>query len=237
MTRRRRMQLGRRLVLLAVVVGGLGQAAASSAAGPPTKAAASAFAGAVNLHAGDVPGFKTGKVAKTTAADRRMGAAIAKCAGGVDPNRAVVDADSPDFTSSSGIVQQDISSDVEILPSAALAAKDIASVKTSHGKACIERGFEQGFKAMKLPGVTFGRESVASMPLQANGADASFALRFTIIATIKGVKIPYYSDFLGFTLGPAEVTLSALGFATPVSNTDELELFSLLLRRAEAASL
>ena len=90
---------------------------------------------------------------------------------------------------------------------------------------------------MKIAGVKFGKVSASTKPVQANGATDSFAIRFTISATIQGQKIPYYSDFLGFSLGKAEVTLTALGFGVPVATTDELGLFSVLLRRAEAATL
>jgi hypothetical protein len=235
MTSRRRTQLGR-ISGVAIALGGLTCAAeALAASGPPTKAAAKSFAKAVNLRTGDIPGFKTGAASKTTAADRRMGAAVAKCAGGVDPNRAVYDANSPDFTLASGIVQQDISSEVEILSSSALVAKDLAAEKSSRGKACLTQALDKVFVGSKIPGAKFGKVSVQSTALQANGATGSFAYRFKVTATIHGQKIPYYADALGFTLGRAEVSLSALGFGVPVSSTDELGLFSLLLRRAEAA--
>ncbi|MEA2370964.1 MAG: hypothetical protein QOH12_1358 [Solirubrobacteraceae bacterium] len=235
MTSRRRTQLGR-ISGVAIALGGLTCAAeALAAGGPPTKAAAKSFAKAVNLRTGDIPGFKTGAASKTTAADRRMGAAVAKCAGGVDPNRAVYDANSPDFTLASGIVQQDISSEVEILSSSALVAKDLAAEKSRRGRTCLAQALDKVFAGSKITGAKFGKVSVQSTALQANGATGSFAYRFKVTATIHGQKIPYYADALGFTLGRAEVSLSALGFGVPVSSTDELGLFSLLLRRAEAA--
>jgi len=216
--------------------GGAGESLAA-AGGPPTKAAATAFADAVNLRTGDIPGFTTGPVSKLTAADKRSGAAISRCAGGVDSRRAVVDVFSPDFKRASGIVQQEITSDIEVLPSAALVAKDLRAVNSARGRRCLERAFQKGFATMKIAGVKFGKVSVSTKAIQANGASGSFALRFTIKATIHGVKIPYYSDFLGFSLGPAEVSLTALGFGTPVPSRDELGLFSVLLRRAQAAAL
>jgi hypothetical protein len=210
---------------------------AATAAAPPTKAQAKSFAAAVDLRSGDVPGFKVTAAEKTTAADQRMGASVARCAGGVDPRRSVLDADSPDFSLASGIVQQDISSEVEVLPTTALVAKDFHAAISKRGRTCLEHALQKGFDATKIAGVKFGKVSVLTKTVQANGASASFALRFVITATIQGQKIPYYSDFLGFTLGQAEVTLSALGFDQPVSDSDELGLFSLLLRRAEAAQL
>ncbi|HEX3874943.1 MAG TPA: hypothetical protein VHW26_12400 [Solirubrobacteraceae bacterium] len=236
MNPRRRTKLGRTLAVT-VALGGLATAGESLAAGPPTKVQAKAYAKAVNLKTGDIPGFKTGSVSKTTAADKKEGAASARCAGGVDPNRAVLDVNSPDFTGKSGIVEQDISSEVEVLPSAALVAKDLAAVKTSRGKKCVERSLQKEFAAMKIAGVKFGKVSLQSTSLPAEGASGSFAIRLTIPATIHGEKIPYYADFLAFTLGQSEVTLSALGFGAPVSGSDEQGLFSLLLRRAEAATL
>ncbi len=238
MTRRRRTRSPRTLVLvIAAAVGALASVGESLAAsGTPTKAQATVFAHAVNLRTGDLPAFKTGAVSKTTPADKKTGAAIARCSGGVDPNRAVIDADSPDFTVVTGIVQQDVSSEVEILPTAALVAKDLNAAKSARGRGCIERDLNKEFAAMKIKGVKFGRFSVATMPLPAVGASGSFAYRFTVLATIHAEKIPYYADILGFTYGRAEVTLSGLGFGEPVSGKDELGLFSVLLRRAEAAA-
>jgi hypothetical protein len=237
MTSRRPTQIGR-LVGAAIAFGGLGSAVESFAASPsPTKAAAKSFATAVNLHAGDVPGFKAGTVSKTTAADRKTAAAVAKCAGGVNPSRAVIDSSSRDFNGTAGLVRQQISSEVEVLPSSALVARDLAAAKSTRGKACVERALDKQFAALKVPGAKFGKISVESQPLQANGATGSFAYRFTLPVTVHGQRIHFYADNLGFTLGKAEVTLSAFGFGVPVSGTDELGLFSLLLRRAEAASL
>jgi hypothetical protein len=228
-------------VAVALAAGGLATAgalasAAFAAAATPSKAQAKAFARAVNLRTGDIPGFKTGSVSTTTPSDAKTGAEVASCAGGVDPSRAIYDSDSPDFTQTSGIVHQDISSEVEILPSDGLVAKDLAAVKSTKGKRCLEHYFSQELAAEKIPGVSFGSISLETMKLPAAGASGSFALRFNIPAKISGTTIPYYFDFLGFTLGRAEVTLSALGFAAAVPDTDEQGLFSLLLRRAEAAS-
>ena len=178
----------------------------SLAAATPSRAQALAFARAVNLRAGDLPGFKAGAVSKTTASERKMSAQLASCSGGVNPSRALIERDSPDLTAASGIVQADVSSEVEVLPSAALVAKDLAAVKSARGKACLERALNKEFAAMKVKGVKFGRVTVTTTQLPAVGASGSFALRFTISATIRGAKIPYYADFLGFTLGPAEVT-------------------------------
>lgn len=222
--------------LAAVAIAGVGPGQ-SLAAATPSRAQALAFARAVNLRAGDLPGFKAGAVSKTTASERKMSAQLASCSGGVNPSRALIERDSPDLTAASGIVQADVSSEVEVLPSAALVAKDLAAVKSARGKACLERALNKEFAAMKVKGVKFGRVTVTTTQLPAVGASGSFALRFTISATIRGAKIPYYADFLGFTLGPAEVTLSALGFAQPVPGKDELGLFSVLLRRAQAAAV
>jgi len=238
MRQRRPGRLGRTLLVTVslAALGGVGESLAA-ASSPPTRAQAAAYARAINLREGDIPGFKTGSVVKQTAADKRMSASIARCAGAVDPRRSIVDSGSPDFTRSNGIVHQDISSNVQVLPSAGLVAKDIRAVKSARGRRCLERAFGQGFAAKKIPGVRFGKVSGSSKSVQANGASGSFALRFTITATIQGQKIPYFFDFFGFSLGQTEVSLAALGFATPVSSTDELGLFSVLLRRAEAAKL
>ncbi|MEA2267135.1 MAG: hypothetical protein QOE27_2718, partial [Solirubrobacteraceae bacterium] len=70
--------LGAAAALLGVRAGvGVGSAAAA-----PTKAQARAFAGAVNLVAADLPGFTVTPKTKQTAAARRAGISVTRCAGG-----------------------------------------------------------------------------------------------------------------------------------------------------------
>lgn len=229
-------RLGRTLAAT-LALGGLVGAGESLAAGPPTKARAKAFATAVNLRAGDLPGFKVGRPTTPSASDNATGDQLARCAGGVVSAKSVYDVGSPEFTLTSGIVQQEVSSEVDVLPSAALVARDLHAVKSARGKKCLATAIGKLLAATKVNGAKFGHVSVESSALPAAGADGSFALRILDSATISGLKIPIYFDFFGVAIGPAEVSLTAFGFGRAVPSSDELGLVSVLLRRAQAARL
>jgi hypothetical protein len=215
----------------------LGGAAASAA---PSKARSAAFARAVNLVAADLPGFAASS-STTTQADKRLSASLAKCAGAVSPSRAVVNKDSLDFTQTTpgGVAELDAGSNVTVVPSSRLAAQDLRAIRSKRGQRCLTVGVQQLLKAQLkgVSGVTLGHVSVTAGRQTAPGASGSFIVRLKVTATVHGVKLPFYLDSLGFTLGPAEVGLTTLGIAERYPAADEQRLFALLLQRAEANHL
>ncbi|MEA2298941.1 MAG: hypothetical protein QOF77_1877 [Solirubrobacteraceae bacterium] len=223
------------LVLAALAVAGGTPDAAGAAA--PTRARAGAFARAVNLVAADLPGYASAK-SRTTAGEKRFGASVARCAGGVDGGE-VLSADSPDFSQASpgGLAELDANSTVSVARSSGIAAKDLAVVRSSRGKACLVAAVDQLLKSMKVAGVSFGRATVTTTRPPAPGANGSFELRLRITANAGGVRIPFYLHTLGFRLGPAAVALSTLGILTPFPAADEQRLFAVLLARARANRL
>lgn len=235
---RRGLAAGACLVLLlavwAAVVAGPGTALAAA----PTKAGARAFAAAVNLVAADLPGY-TGRVVPTSAASKSLDVATSRCAGGVDPRRALVNVDSLDFTrpTPGGAGTEEVSSNVGVLPSSALAAKDLAAVRSARGRRCLAAGVNQLLRTMSAKGVTFGRAAISSLSHPAPGTDGSFGLRIKVTATVRSVKIPFWVDEFGFRLGPAEVSLTAVGVLHPYPAADEQRLLALLVARASAHRL
>jgi hypothetical protein len=221
-------------LLVVLPVGGLTAAVAAA----PTKSRARAFAAAVNLTAADVPGF-TGSVAHSTPADKSLGVTTARCAGGVDPRRAVVNIDSRDFNQmgSGGIAAEEVSSNVGVLPSSALAARDLTAVRSARGRRCLAVAVNQLLRGMNAKGVTFGRAVISTRPHPAPGADGSFGLRIKVTADVHGVRIPFWVDEFGVRVGPAEVSLTALGVLHPFAAADEQRLLALLVARAPSARL
>ncbi len=236
-----RHSTSRTSLLAAVVIAlvGSGGGAGAAAAAAPTKARARAVAKAINLVAADLPGFTAAPAAPTTAADKRLGARVAHCAGAAGPAREIVNSDSKDFSvmSAGGIAEADASSNVTVLPSARLVAKDLRSIKSKRGRRCVTAAINGLLRGMKIKGVKFGTAKVTVGHPQAPGADGSFALRFKITATIKGVRIPFYVDVVGFIVGRVEVALNTLGILNPFPAADEAGLFTLLLNRAVANRL
>jgi hypothetical protein len=221
-------QAGKLLLLTATVAALAG--APGAAAATPTKAAARVFAEKVNLTAADVPGF-TGKTSKTTASDERQSEMLAKCSGGIDPRRDVVDVPSLDF-SLAGTGEEEVSSDVSVLPSAQLVRADLQSVKSTRGRRCLTQGTARLLSAMKGPGVKYGTITLTTLKRSAPGSDGSFAYRFRVNATAGGVKVPFFVDTFGFASGPAEVGLTTLGIGQPFPAAAEQRLFALLAGRA-----
>lgn len=221
-------------LLVVVPVGGLTAAVAAA----PTKARARAFAAAVNLTAADVPGF-TGSVAHSTPAGKSLGVTTARCAAGVDPRRALVDIDSRDFNrmGAGGIAAEEVSSNVGVLPSSALAARDLAAVRSGRGRRCLAAGVNQLLRTMNAKGVSFGPAVLSTLPHPAPGADGSFGLRIKVTADVHGVRIRFWVDEFGVRVGPAEVSLTALGVLHPFGAADEQRLLALLVTRATAARL
>ena len=71
----------------------------------------------------------------------------------------------------------------------------------------------------------------------APGTSGSVGLRISTSITVRGVRIPYYLDILGFVYGPADVALFSSGLPVPLPAADEQQLFLSLLARARARRL
>lgn len=59
----------------------------------------------------------------------------------------------------------------------------------------------------------------------------------TVTCTYSEMSVPVYIDFFVFTLGPAEVTVTAASPIQPEPETTDRQLMQLLLDRAKASPL
>lgn len=212
-----------------VVVVGCG----GSSRKPLTKAQATVLAGEVNLKAADLPGF-TGAPERTSSSDRRLAAQLASCAGGVDPSKAVADVESEGFSHGSGLQSQQVSSDVTVMPSSALAKQDLTAIKSSRGQGCIVSFVNRLLAGLSSGRVKLGGVTLSPLPPSSPGADGSFGYRFTATATAGEARIPFYVDIQGFVLGPTQVQLLVLSVGQPFSAAEEQRLYTLLVTRAKA---
>lgn len=231
--RRRRARVGT-VVLVAVLA--VGVAAARGTHRTVTRAAAHAVAVAINLRPSDLPTLAA-QANPITAAQRRFSAQLTACLGGVPDNEAYADAQSPTFTSS-GSSSLTISSTTEILPSAALVAKDLAAVRSAKGIPCLQRQLGTQLKASLAKGDTLSIHGVL-LPAIVTGSDGTFALRFNVVVGVKqggsSVPVRVYYDTVGFAYGQAEVGFDVLSTATTPSISLERRLGASLLARARAA--
>jgi len=216
-----------------------GAPATPQTGGTLTKAQAQAFARAVNLKAADVPGFHVSSEHQhepETSAEKRLKPELRRCFGSVAETKALVESNSGKFERSAGLASQSVDSEVTV-GSAALTAKELGAIRGGHLPACLAHYFELLLKSQNLHGASAGPVSSKEGSPPARGMTGSFGLRFTATITLRGVRVPFYVDILGFADGPAEVTLSTFGLPQPFPATPEEQLFSLLLERARAHKL
>jgi hypothetical protein len=201
-------------------------------------AQARAFASAVNLKASDVAGFHVSSEHQHQgAAEKRLEPELLRCVGGAGANRPVeasAEASSQDFERGASILTESVSSEVTVARTPALAAKGLAAIRGGHLQGCLSRYFNQLLKSQNLHGASVGPVSTKQGSPPARGADGSFGLRFTETLTLRGLRIPFYIDILGFVKGPAEVSLFTFGVPRPFPAALEERLFLLLLERAKA---
>jgi hypothetical protein len=205
-----------------------------------TKVQAVAYARAVNLRAGDVPAMAvTGPGKSEGIRQRRSSGALARCAGIVSQGQQFVDISSPTFIGGRALEQEQISSGVSVLSSAAVAALEFAAIRSARGRACITSFAERELSSESRGLLHYVRLVAAPLRAPLAGIDASFGLRLTVIlaAPRGGHRFYLYLDFLGFRDGPAEISLNASGFSHPVSSATERRLLSTLYARARAHKL
>jgi hypothetical protein len=191
-----------------------------------------AYARAVNLRGSDVPQMH--RVSREHVAVARPSAAaalISRCAGGVSPLVRVADVRSARFARRGETVR----SDVEIKPSAALAASDSAALRSPRGQACILQVLKRAGGRARLSARRGKRQVAVSARTPVAGVPRSLEVRVvTTIAPTRGAPFRRYTDLLAFQLGPAEISLVALGVQRPVASATERRLLALLYARAKA---
>ncbi len=204
--------------------------------GSPAKTQALAFAHAVNLTAADVPGFKpTTEHHSETAIEKRRERELQGCAGvGLEAGQSVTQESSPDFKLEHGILDLSVNSEVSVARTPALAAKELATIRSSHFRACLTKYLDLLFGEQDRPGTTVGPISIVQGTPPAPGASGSFGWRITATITARGIKLPFYQDMLGFVYGSAEISLVSSGALRPFPAAVEQQLFTLLLDRAKA---
>jgi hypothetical protein len=203
-----------------------------------TKARAVAYAQAVNLGAADLPGSSIIKAEGERKAPTTAGVEFERCAGGVNPERRIVDIHSPSFSVASAGEGGRVRSAVEVMPTAALAARNNAVARSARGRACLARSLpEQSTGQLR-----HGPVSISSLPNLLPGAAGSFGLRLTTTVTgrnLRGgqIRTRVYMDVFGFVSGPAQISLTALGVSRPVPSATEQHLLPLLFSRAREHKL
>ena len=173
-----------------------------------TQAQAIALGRAVNLRATDVPGFTAAPEHKhETGAEKRLQRKLLVCVGPAGSEQGPGGTSSPSFARHSGIVQQGVSSSVNVAASSAAATKELAELRSQHTRACL-----QGYLDALFGGPTFKQGHVDHVSITLGvppsfGTTGSFAWRIAVKFTIHSIQVPFYLDVLGFVYGPSQVML------------------------------
>lgn len=126
---------------------------------------------------------------------------------------------------------------MSVSSSAAIAAAELAKLRSPHAKACLERYVRELFQGTSGRGVVVGPVAIAAGTPPAPGTSGSVGLRISTSITIRTIRIPFYLDILGFVYGPSEISLLSSGVPVPFPATAEERLFLSLLARAKANTL
>jgi hypothetical protein len=219
-----------------------------------------AAATAINLRPGDVPGFlaraEHKSHAKTGNEAFESNSQFKQCLHSHKEARAVYKASSQEFKVQAGLNFKQAHSEVQILPTAAAARREIATVDKMLSDpritGCLSRVFDSlggHAKALHENGGTLrikvGALHVLPIPiapaLTGTGGGAGFDvnMKVTYIFSARGrhavIPVPAYLDGLAFVEGRAGVTLTTLTFGSPFPAGLEGRLFSTLISRGLAA--
>jgi hypothetical protein len=208
--------------------------------GVPSPQKMSAFAGAVNLRLTDLPGFVVTPASAPShkASERRLQEQLDTCAGALHGALGGGgEHSSPQFHRRGDPLQDGVSSDVSFLEASTSVASTLALLRSSHTRGCLA-AYLKGL----LAGQRFGGATVSSVSLQqgsppATGSAGGFGWRVTAVFALRGLRVPFYLDILGFVYRRAVVTLLSSAVVVPFPAGAEEHLFELLLTRARAQSL
>jgi hypothetical protein len=221
---------------IAALVTAAGVDAALAAHKTISRSSAKAVATAVNLRQGDLATLKQ-QSNPVTPSDRQSTAALDACIGETPPGRFYADVDSPDFVGPLP-TQLTISSETEILPSAALVASDLAAIRRPRALSCLKSALRKALVSSAPKGSTF-TVSIARLPVTLAGTDGVAAVRVTAVFRVKQgsstVTVPGYIDDIGFAYGQAEVSLDVFSTTAPPSSALEARLARVLVARAREA--
>jgi len=190
-----------------------------------TTAQATAYALAVNLRAGDVPGLHVtwgeSNITSSESTKNNSLTGFYHCAGSVGASSRVAVINSPTFRGSderSGVV-----STVRIMPTEALASADIAASQSPRGPACFVHVAELPLKETRV-----SRLAIPSpLPHRSLGLQAK----------LESPHGSLYLDYFSFVAGPAEVVLLDFNIGNPFPRATERQLLALLYSRAVTREL
>jgi hypothetical protein len=215
---------------------------APTAPGPITKAQAAAYARAVNLQAGDLPGFANRGSEAEVLEPGRLALQEIRCSGGVDPSRRIAQIDSTEFSAGRAFYGKIMKSTVTVWPTPALAAFDNGPSHRSRARACLVRFLQARNKQINRERggrLRYGPFTITTVPHPLPGVSDSFLTTITETRLLRtgAIRAHVYCSIFGFVSGPAEIELEAIGVGHPVPTSTEAKALGLLAGRARANAI
>jgi hypothetical protein len=220
------------LVLVALVAGLVTNALATSTAGAPiTKAEAVAFGRSVNLTPSDLPGAKKAEYRSDEPTEHDSLSKIVRCARpGMATHRSIGEVDSILFDTS-----EVVGSLVRVMPTAAMAAADLAAFGSRRGHACFARAAQlQVANEPPPPPDPFRAVFIPLVKLLGAGAIGVHTLSRPFAPSSSAGS---HADVVLFRVGPAEVTFLTVSAHRQFPSATEGRLLAMLHSRAEAHKL
>ena len=206
-----------------------------------TAAQARAYVRAVNLTAADLPGFTLAREPRqpTTDAEKQLEHELLACIGagiaGVG-GHPVAQGSSGNFRRRGAAYDVGVSSEVSVGSGSASGSADLQRLRSGRARVCLGHFLEQLLKGKHYSGARVTHVSISQGSPPAPGTTGGFGWRVTATLLVRGIRLPYYMDILGFLYGPTEVSLLSTGLPVPLPAGIQERLFALLLERATAFS-
>jgi hypothetical protein len=214
-------------IIAAIVAAGILTAVANADA-PMTKREAKALAQSLVLTDADMPGYMPSR-SEFTRADRKAENDWLTCAGAVPPDKTLAEIRGRVFEAPDSIAGTSaysfVDAVVKVQPSAALARRDLARVRSTRGKKC-ERKY--GIPTTDLANVRF---FLKDLPDPAPG---TWLQRVRVrYADLSGHVVHEFADLLWFRRGRVEFILAFSTEGQPFRAAEEQRVFNLMLARAQ----
>jgi hypothetical protein len=209
-----------------------------------TKAQAVAYAHAVNLQPGDLPGFTSSSSEAEAPKPGRLALEEIRCSGSASPARRIAQIESTEFTAE---IKRDfygkiMKSTVEVWPTPALVALNNSPSRKSRARACVVRFLEALHKRINRERKgrrPIGPFTITTVPDSLPGVSHSFktTINETLLLRTGAIRAHVYRDIFEFITGPAEIELEAIGYGHPVPTSTEAKALQLLINRATAHAI
>jgi hypothetical protein len=230
------------IVLAGLVMAGCGGTARSrtgavAGAEPVTRAQAFTYARAVNLRAGDLPGFSASEAEAEAPKPGPASLQGARCTGALDPRGRVAAIDSRMLETGRARSSRFIRSRIEVWPTHADVLFNSTKAHTARGRRCLRSTLEAARARLnRSRRGEIGPFRIASVPIAVPGLEPSYltSINETRLRRSGAVLIHIYRDIFAFVSGPAEVELEAVGFSRPLAASTEKKALATLLERARA---